>query len=158
MTQSLKVKIGVFLVILSMIIPLFSFLIPLLGMSSATSALVISFLVIGAPELCLILAAIIAGKEILQQITGKIKAFFRISLSPKPVSRSRYRLGIVLLLVGIVVPWVGVYLPYLPFICLRHIHSLFINLIGDAFFISSFFVLGKPFWEKLHKLFVWEPN
>ena len=33
-----------------------------------------------------------------------------------------------------------------------------VNLVADAIIIVSFFILGQQFWEKLKRLFTWEPE
>jgi hypothetical protein len=36
------------------------------------------------------------------------------------------------------------------------LHRFTVNLAGDMMFISSLFVLGGDFWDKITALFIWD--
>jgi hypothetical protein len=71
---------------------------------------------------------------------------------PDEVSRIRYNVGLALFSLPLIFAFL---LPYLNL----HFHFLedipfYINLIGDIMFITSVFVLGGNFWDKLRALFI----
>jgi hypothetical protein len=51
--KSLKYQLGVFFIVLALVSPALSLLVPLLNLSTAASAIVVGLLWVGAPELFL---------------------------------------------------------------------------------------------------------
>jgi len=68
------------------------------------------------------------------------------------VSLARYRVGLVMFLLPILFGWVGPYL--LQRIPGYEDYRLAANIIGDVLLLSSLFVLGGDFWDKLRGLFI----
>ena len=70
------------------------------------------------------------------------------------MSRTRYRVGLVMFLLPLIPTYVMAYAPqWLPD------HSplrLYVNLAADFIFLSGLFVLGGDFWDKLRALFVYD--
>ena len=109
-------------------------------------------LVLGIPELFMIVAVAIAGKAGFNYIKSKIFGFLKKYRPPDTVSETRYNFGLVLFLVPVISGWL---LPYLT----NHIPSYeenryAISIVGDIVLIASLFVLGGDFWDKLRGLFV----
>jgi len=68
------------------------------------------------------------------------------------VSPARYRVGLVMFLLPILFGWVGPYgVERIPG---YEDYRLAMNLIGDLLLVSSLFVLGGDFWDKLRGLFI----
>ena len=75
---------------------------------------------------------------------------------PRPIGKTRHTIGVILFFAS--------FLPY-PFVVAalmflhptgRDIHYLVAALLaGDGIFITSLFVLGGEFWERLKRLFEW---
>ena len=108
----------------------------------------------GIPELLVILAVVCLGKENLIDIKDKLLALLQLIRPPGPVSRWRYRVGLVMFLLPLIPIYIMAYVPqWLPD------HStlrLYANLAADLMFVSSLFVLGGDFWDKLRALFVYD--
>jgi hypothetical protein len=71
---------------------------------------------------------------------------------PETVGRTRYRIGLAMFTLPILLGWLGPYLAH-------HIpgfdsDNIVLNLGGDIMFIASFFVLGGEFWDKVRALFI----
>ncbi len=72
---------------------------------------------------------------------------------PQTVSRTRYRVGLVLFLLPLLHGWLS---PYLPLLLHGYKPTRLEALVGDLLLIVSLFLLGGDFWDKLRALFVWE--
>jgi hypothetical protein len=78
---------GIAALLLAMVLPLFGLAVPLLGLSTAGSALLIGGLVAGGPELLLVLAAALLGKDTLRAFLHRAKRALSWGLSGAPGSK-----------------------------------------------------------------------
>ena len=120
-----------------------------IGLKSAVSGL----LALGIPEVFMIIGVAIVGKDGYQFLKEKLFTFLKRFAPPDFVSPRRYRIGLIMFGLPIVIGWAG---PYL-FHFFLGIHDLPIwsYTIGDFVFIASFMVLGGNFWDKLRGLFIY---
>ena len=110
-------------------------------------------LAFGIPELFMIIAAAVAGKEGFKYIKSKIFSFLKKHGTPNTVSKTRYRIGLVLFLIPIIAGWL---IPYFSHLVPSYEENRMpINIIGDILFVTSLLVLGGDFWDKLRSLFVY---
>ena len=122
------------------------------GWKTALSGL----LVFGIPELFMVIAAAVAGKEGFNYIKSKVYGFLKKHGPPDTVSKTRYKLGLVLFLIPILV---GLFLPYFTHLIPSYEeYRNLINAIGDIVLLTSLFVLGGDFWDKLRSLFIYGSN
>jgi hypothetical protein len=126
-------------------------------LSTEAKALLSGLLFFGVSKLCLVAVIMVLGKPGFLYLKTQIfsalaRAFARIA-RPHAVGRLRYRIGLAMfflpLLLGWVIPILQRVSPYLdqlgrPF-----------EWVWDIVFIASFFVLGGEFWDKLRALFVY---
>lgn len=123
------------------------------NLSSGLKTTLTGLLAIGIPEIFMVIAATILGKEGFSYLKQKIWSWFKKHGPPDHVSKGRYRLGLVLFCIPLILAWAlpyfGHYIPNYKSI------DLWFFIIGDVMFIISFFVLGGDFWEKLRSLFVY---
>ncbi|KPK58530.1 MAG: hypothetical protein AMS21_10570 [Gemmatimonas sp. SG8_38_2] len=122
------------------------------GWKTALSGL----LMLGIPELAMLIAVAIMGKEGFEFLTAGIKRrlgkFFEVYGPAERVSRARYRVGLVMFALPILIGWVAPYLGHhLPG---YEANELVYAVVGDLMLLSSLFVLGGEFWDKLRSLFV----
>ena len=115
-------------------------------------AVLSGLLLLGIPELMMMLAAAVLGKSGFHFLKGLLFGFFKRQAIPKEVSPTRYRIGLVMFLVPMLWGWLT---PYVS----QEIpgyegHRLAVGLLGDLLLLSSLFVLGGEFWEKLRALFI----
>jgi hypothetical protein len=109
-------------------------------------------LIAGLPEVGMLLAVAVLGKQGFAQLKEIFFSRFRKITEPAAVSLTRYRIGLVMFFMPLLSAWLQPYIVHffpglatdkmLPFI------------LGDLLFASSFIVLGAGFWEKIHGLFV----
>jgi hypothetical protein len=154
MKNKLRFYLGISCFALSWILPLFGFLVAHLDLPLAFKAASIGFLTVGGPEILAILAVVCLGKENLIVIKNKILAILKLIKPAGPVSRWRYRLGLVMFLLPIIPTYIMAYLPWwLPD---SSPQRLYVNLAADFLFLTSIFVLGGDFWDKLRALFIYD--
>ena len=116
------------------------------GLKTALSG----FLLVGAPELMMLAAAAVMGKEGFAFLKAKVWARFRPYAPPDQVSAGRYRLGLVMFLAPLFLAWMA---PYEPGLFPGYEHNpLPWNIAGDLMLVCSLFVLGGDFWDKLRAL------
>ena len=152
----LRLAIGGILFVGGFLSPL---LIPLVTRSNLPGnwkAVLSTGLVAGLPEVGMVLAAAVLGKDGFALLKNKLFALLRKHTEPAAVSAARYRLGLVLFSTPLLVGWLSPYLVrVLPALSLEH-GSLAPVVVLDLMFALSFLVLGADFWEKIRRLFVYE--
>jgi hypothetical protein len=152
--QKLRFYAGLAFFILAWILPLFSIVVAKLNLSLGTKALIIGLLTVGGPEVLGLLAVLCLGKENLLYLKGRVFAWLKRLKPTAMVSRTRYRVGLVMFLLPLIPTYIMAYLPrWLPDTSPLH---LYVNLAADFMFLSSLFVLGGDFWDKLRALFVYD--
>ena len=116
------------------------------------------FLMVGIPEIFMLIAVAIMGKAGFDTIVSPVKRIFGNFLAehgpPDHVSKTRYRVGLVMfavpLVLALIEPYFGEHLPW-------HEEARMVYVIGgDVLLVSSLFVLGGEFWDKLRALFVYD--
>ena len=143
---------GWFFFILSFLMPLLTPLIAFLGFNQATTALLIGVFLVGGPEIILLIAIGLWGKQTFDYFMGFVSRFFKRFVPSGCVSTTRYYIGLFILITSCFPVWILAYLPSLVSDAVR----IYILLGFDALFFVSFFILGGDFWEKIHALFI--PN
>ena len=115
-------------------------------------AIISTALAVGIPEVFSIIAIAIMGKSGFNLIKQRIFGFIKKYGPPERVSRTRYRIGLVMFVLPLLFGWLAPYAPqWVPGFEANRFHF---NLIGDLIFVSSFFVLGGEFWDKVRSLFI----
>ena len=147
-----RLRLGLIVFVVGFLSPL---LIPLVTASELPTkwkALISGALAVGIPELFSIAAIAIMGKPGFNYIKERFFAFLMKHGPADKVSRTRYRMGLLMFGIPILFGWIA---PYVPIIIPGYnLQGLFVNLIGDVMFISSLFVLGGDFWDKIRSLFL----
>jgi hypothetical protein len=148
-----RLKLGVVLFVLSILLPLAGIpLVATLGLSGTITATV-SGALLGGSEVLGVLAVAIMGKSGYLYIKSRVFGLLRRYGPPKEVSRARYNIGLVMFVLPILFGWVTPYISDL-------IPNLQDNVLayaigGDMLLLASLFVLGGDFWDKIQALFVY---
>ena len=103
------------------------------------------------PELCFMAAVAIWGKPGFELIKGTALGFLGRMVPSAVVGGARYRVGLAMFVVPIVLAWLA---PFLARADGSPVVTLPVAVAGDVVFVSSFFVLGGEFWDKFRALFV----
>lgn len=143
---------GAMIFIIGVLSPVFIPLVVTSGLPEWLIAILSGLLAFGIPELFMIIAVAILGKDGFVFLRSKLGKFLKPLAPPDEVSKIRYNVGLVLFSLPLIFAFL---LPYLDL----HFHFLedipfHFNLISDLMLISSVFVLGGNFWDKLRALFI----
>jgi len=149
-----RLKLGLIIFIVGFTSPL---LIPLVTASDLPiqwKAIISGALAVGIPEVFSIAAIAIMGKSGFNYIKVRFFGFIKKHGPPDVVSRTRYRIGLILFGLPLLFAWLAPYITQLfPG---YNVQPLLVNIVGDLMFISSLFVLGGDFWDKVRSLFIHE--
>ncbi len=142
---------GTIILVIGFISPL---LIPFVAKSDWSVGIkttVSGLLAFGIPEVFMLIAVAVMGKQGYVFIKGKVLKFFKRFAPSDTVSLTRYRIGLGMftlpILFGIIQPYLAYYFSFFKEF------SLWLYITFDILFILSFFVLGGDFWDKLSGLF-----
>lgn len=130
-------------------------LIPLVTSSNLPGnwkAILSTGLVAGLPEVGMLLAVAILGKQGFAQLKEIFFSRFRKITEPSAVSQTRYRIGLLMFFTPLLLGWLQPYIAhfYSPAVG----DSMLPVILFDLMFASSFIVLGADFWQKIQSLFV----
>jgi len=143
---------GAMIFIIGIISPVFIPIVLTSGLPEWLIAVLSGLLAFGIPELFMIIAVAILGKDGFAFLRSKLGKFLKPLAPPDEVSRIRYNMGLVLFCVPIIIAILSPYLD-LKFHFLEDIPFYF-TVITDVMIITSLFVLGGNFWDKLRALFI----
>ena len=132
--------------------------VPLVASSSLPTVwkTVLSAILLISPELLMLVAVAVLGKAGFDYLVRLFKKalgrFFKKHGPPEVVGRTRYRTGLAMFTIPLVLGWA---MPYMS----HHIpgfdtHAILFGLTGDVLLLASLFVLGGEFWDKLRGLFM----
>ena len=116
-------------------------------------SLISGLLALGIPELFMLIAVGILGKDGFQYLKSAIFSWFRKYGPPDTVNKPRYIVGLILfsltILSGIVLPYIWEFVPFIKN------NLLYTIVTGDIILLISLFILGGDFWDKLRSLFIY---
>lgn len=147
-----RFKLGAGVFGLSILLPLAGVpLVTTLGLSTGVSASVTGGLLLSAEVLGLAAIAVL-GKSGYAHIKSRVFGFLKRYGPPRKVGRLRYRVGLVMFCVPVLFGWLSPYaVMWVP--ALSN-HPLPFAVGGDILIVSSLFVLGGDFWDKVRSLLV----
>jgi hypothetical protein len=148
-----RLKLGVVLFGFSIVLPVLGVpLVAVMGLSAATVATVSGALLVGAEVLGLVAVAVM-GKTGFAYIKNRVFGFLKQHGPPAEVSRTRYTIGLVMFAVPVVFGWLA---PYAADLIPGYLGSEFTYaIVGDLLLLTSLFVLGGDFWDKVRALFIY---
>lgn len=144
---------GMAALIVSLVMPAFAFLVPLLELPAAQSVVIVGLLIAGGPEIIGLIGIALLGRNAFQYFTYQAKRAFRSAVLATRVSKKRYYIGLSINMMS----WIPLYLfgyfqTWLPSGDAR----IYILASAGLCFILSMFIMGGEFWEKFRRLFIWE--
>src|SRR5262249_29685110 len=101
--------------------------------------------------------AALLGKPFVESLKTKVKGLFaRPPGPPTPISRRRHAFGLVLFSLSLVTYYLAMTIPFLGWDKAAELTGIVaVALAGEVFFLTSLFVLGGEFWERLKALYRW---
>ena len=148
-----RLIIGSIVFISGFLAPLFIPLVTKSELSVAWKTTLSGLLMAGIPELFMLITVGILGKEGYQYLKGRVMGFLKKHGPPQMVSPTRYKFGLVLFSIPLLL---ALLLPYLEhhFKALESI-PMYIHVGGDVLLLISLIVLGGEFWDKIRALFTY---
>jgi hypothetical protein len=152
-TQNSRIRliVGTIILVVGFLSPLLIPWVTSTDWSVGLKSLLSGLLAFGIPEIFMLIAIGVMGKPGYEWIKEKVAKFIKPLLPPDTVSRTRYRIGLILftipILFGFLEPYLGHFFEGLKNIPIR------LYLAFDLLFVASLFVLGGDFWDKLRGLF-----
>ena len=144
--------IGTSVFVFGMLCPLFVPLVASSALSTTWKATVSGVLLLGVPEAFLLVAVAILGKPGFEAMKRRLLSLFRWLRPADRVGPVRHRVGVAMFALPTLVGWLYPYI-VLWFAEIAE-YELQLAIVLDSIFISSLFVLGGDFWDKLSSLFV----
>lgn len=150
-TSAGKLYGGTAVLIIGFMSPLLIPVVTSSNLSTGMKATLSGLLAFGIPELFMLIAIGLMGKQGYEFLKSKLFRYLRRFTPPNTVSRTRYRVGLILFFMPLMLAWIHPYLSHY-FAFLQGL-SMWFYIAGDALFFASFFVLGGDFWDKFSGLF-----
>jgi hypothetical protein len=139
---------------LAWLLPLSSFFILSTNLPQVFKVTFVGMVSIGGPEVLGILAIALLGKENFDLFKNKIVEALKMAAPKGSVSRLRYKVGLVMFILPVIPTYIMGYVPeWLPD---SSPWRLYVSVAADVCFLSSLFVLGGDFWDKLSALFIYD--
>ncbi|MFH0801844.1 MAG: hypothetical protein V2A78_05590 [bacterium] len=153
MSVKARFRLGITFLVIGSILPLGAVPVAQSHLPVAVKTAVAGILFFGF-EIMAIPAVAVMGKENFELIMARVKAWMGILKPSGRVGPLRYNIGLVMFLLPMVPSYIMAYMPqWLPD---DSPARLWVSLASDAMFLTSLFVLGGDFWDKLRALFVRE--
>jgi len=142
---------GVTILVMGFMSPLLIPLVTGTNWSVGVKTTVSGLLALGIPEVFMLIAIAVMGKQGYEFIKEKVFRYIKRFAPADEVSLTRYRIGLIMfslpLLFGWLQPYLGHYFTFLSNL------PVWQYIAGDIIFFASFFVLGGDFWDKFSGLF-----
>ncbi len=147
-----RFRLGLTVLIVGWFSPLLIPLVTRTSLATEWKTIISGLLAVGIPEVFTVAAIAIMGKSGYNLIKERIFSFLKKHGPPDRVSLTRYRIGLIMFVLPLLFGWLGPYGSH-------HIpgyadHRFVVSLIGDVMFVTSLFVLGGDFWDKVSALFI----
>jgi hypothetical protein len=145
-------RLGVVIFVVGFASPLLIPLVTASGLATKWKTIISGTLAVGIPEVFSIVAVAIMGKAGFAHMKRLLFAFLKKHGPPERVSRTRYRIGLAMFALPLLFAWLGPYVAH-------HVpgyeaNRLLVSIVGDLLLVSSLFVLGGEFWDKIRALFI----
>ncbi len=149
---SWRFRVGVTIFVVGFAAPLAIPLVASSDLPTAWKTAISGALAVGVPEVTMVVAVAVMGREGFADLKQRFGRVLKKYGPPERVSRARYRMGLVMFTLPLLLAWLAPYLGH-------HLpgfgsHQLVWAIAADLVFVASLFVLGGEFWDKLRALFV----
>jgi hypothetical protein len=153
MSADTRLKLGIALLILGLIMPAGTLLVAATDWPIAVKTVASGILILGL-EVMLIPAVALMGKENFERIWAAAMRFLKALKPAGNVGKTRYLVGLCMLVGPLLYAWIASYVPsWLPE---EYALRVWVNLGLDLVTLAGLFVLGGDFWDKVRALFLYD--
>ena len=153
--SKVRLYLGGAILIIGFTAPVFIPLITNSNLSIGLKSTISGLLAFGIPEVFMLIAVGILGKDGYAFFKTKLGSFIS-RIAPDEISIIRHRIGVLLfclpLILGFLQPYIGHYIDFFNSM------PLWYTILSDVIFMMSVFILGGSFWDKLRGLFKYSKN
>jgi len=150
MSPQTRLKLGVALLILGLIMPAGTLLVAVTDWPVAVKTVLSSILLFGF-EIMIIPAIALMGKDNFDRIWAGATRLLKTLKPAGGVSKRRYTIGLYMLVVPILYAWIASYAPsWLPE---NYVLRVWVNVGLDLVALAGLFVLGGDFWDRCGRCF-----
>lgn len=146
-----RLFLGGLIFVIGFLCPLLVPLVTATELSTAWKAALSGLLVLGVPELFMLVAAAVLGKTGFEYLKRQLYGFFKRHIVPEKVGPNRYGIGLVVFFLPIFWAWLAPY--FAEFVSIQK-YNLTIAIAGDLLLLAGLLLLGGEFWGKLRSLFL----
>ena len=146
-----RLYIGGTVFVVGLLSPILVPLVAITGLSTAWKATLSGLLLLGIPELFMLVAVVILGKAGFEYLKRVLFAFLKRHVIPGTVGPTRYCIGLIVFCLPIFWGWLAPY--FSEFVSIQE-YNFTIAVIGDLFLVAGLVLLGGEFWDKLKALFL----
>jgi hypothetical protein len=151
MNADTRLKLGVALLILGLVMPAGTLLVAVTDWPVAVKTLVSGILLLGF-EIMLVPAVALMGKDNFERIWAGAMRLLKALKPAGNFGKTRYTVGLYMLVGPTLYAWIASYAPsWLPE---DYVMRVWVNLGLDLITLASLFVLGGDFWDKVQALFL----
>jgi hypothetical protein len=151
MSADARLKLGVALLILGLVMPAGTLLVAGTHWPVAVKSVVSGILLFGF-EIMLVPAVALMGKDNFERIWAGAMRLLKQLKPAGNVSKTRYKVGLYMLVGPTLYAWIASYAPsWLP---QDYVLRVWANVGLDLITLASLFVLGGDFWDKVRALFL----
>ena len=147
-----RFRLGLTILIVGWLSPLLIPLVTRTSLAKEWKTIISGLLAAGIPEVFMVAAIAIMGKSGYNLIKERIFSFLKKHGPPDHVSLNRYRIGLAMFVLPVLFAWLGPYGAH--HILGDGMHRFVVSSTGDLMFVTSLFVLGGDFWDKVRALFI----
>jgi hypothetical protein len=147
-----RLLLGSVIFLSAQLAPLLIPLVSISGLSKGYKTALTGILLLGIPELGILVSVVILGKPGFNYLKGRIFGFLGRYAPPDEVGPTRYRVGLAMFMLPILLGWLAPYGGYL--LPGYRMNPYAYGIAGDLMLLVSLFVLGGDFWDKLRSIFV----
>ena len=151
MSPQARLKLGVALLILGLIMPAGTLFVAATDWPVAVKTVLSSIFLFGF-EIMIFPAVALMGKDNFDRIWAGATRVLKTLKPAGDVSKRRYTIGLYMLVIPILYAWIASYAPsWLPE---DYVLRVWVNVGLDLVALASLFVLGGDFWDKVRALFL----
>ena len=151
MSPVARLKLGVALLILGLVMPAGTLIVASTDWPIAVKTVVGGILLFGF-EIVLVPAVALMGKDNFERIWAGAMRLLKALKPAGNVGKTRYTVGLYMLVGPTLYAWIASYAPsWLP---QDYVMRVWVNLGLDLITLASLFVLGGDFWDKVRALFL----
>jgi hypothetical protein len=151
--------VGVSLFVLHLILPVIALvLVPILGVPSGVSAALVGASFVGGPDVLLIAAVAILGKDGVTDLMTRLGSVVRRITKWDAVTERRYRVGAWVLVLSVLLPTVILVFwnDSVKDIDGQPGWAFWLLLASTFAFIGAVMSMGAPFWLRVQAIFTWD--